>query len=610
MARYSVRDVAAGLVASRGDPAGATVVLGSDIAQATGVPSLTEVARRMCDDLALPADGQPLDRLARLFASPARRAADRDRLIARHLPREAPAPGYRHLAQLLSEGYVRVVLTTAWDSLLTDAMHRQMGGDRFRTYVRGEAPDEVIARALRAGTGPIIVKLNGDLVSRLVMSGYPTAFHPELLDAMRRLMEGLVIVLACSSEDGDLLRTLFQRDGGRRSTGTVYNVRREEHLAVDGALPAACSRLVDCTGEHVLGSTSTRIPFTYHFLTQLNLAVQLLGAAARSERRERLQGSILRGLQLGDSYVSHLAVTRMTGSLEDRVRAVDPQLVLVVDDPALSSGREIRRRLERVLHGRDVAEVSVEHRATAPARPAAEIRGPLAAARFPNPGRVLIVDAAALSGRTLGLVHDAARERYPAAEIQAAVLVVSKTLRDCRGGMGPDLPIWFAEVTDHRELVFPWGVVQATGGTIRLVGGDGPNARQVLTDRRPWGSTEVLADEEHVSVRVLTIHARERLSFQRHFCRDELFMALDDGAGIDLCWAELPRDADESDTRIASVVLRKGDHVLIPRGMWHRPKACMDRARLLEVAFGVYDQVYDLERRWDDYGRELMDGAT
>jgi ribosomal protein L16 Arg81 hydroxylase len=99
------------------------------------------------------------------------------------------------------------------------------------------------------------------------------------------------------------------------------------------------------------------------------------------------------------------------------------------------------------------------------------------------------------------------------------------------------------------------------------------------------------------------------LSFQRHLCRDELFVALDDNIGLDLSVADLTAGDDAFHPSVKSMVLEKGDYVLIPRGVWHRTKASMDRVRLLEVGFGVYEQQYDIERLADDFDRVKDDGA-
>lgn len=59
---------------------------------------------------------------------------------------------------------------------------------------------------------------------------------------------------------------------------------------------------------------------------------------------------------------------------------------------------------------------------------------------------------------------------------------------------------------------------------------------------------------------------------------------------------------------IKSLVLEKGDYILIPRGLWHRFKASKERVRLLEIGYGVYDEDADIERRLDPYGRENKSG--
>jgi hypothetical protein len=88
-----------------------------------------------------------------------------------------------------------------------------------------------------------------------------------------------------------------------------------------------------------------------------------------------------------------------------------------------------------------------------------------------------------------------------------------------------------------------------------------------------------------------------------------LFVALDDNIGLDICASDLASDADPFDGAVKSMVLEKGDYILISRGIWHRTKASMDRVRLLEVGFGVYDQQFDIERLFDDFDREHVDGA-
>lgn len=124
-----------------------------------------------------------------------------------------------------------------------------------------------------------------------------------------------------------------------------------------------------------------------------------------------------------------------------------------------------------------------------------------------------------------------------------------------------------------------------------------------------WGSIETYASSESCTVKILTIEPWQELSFQRHVCRDEMFIALDDSVGLDISASNLnqymKRDISINDVEeLQSVILEKGDCVVIPRGVWHRSKAFNNRVRLMEIAFGVYDQDNDIERLYDKYNRD------
>lgn len=109
---------------------------------------------------------------------------------------------------------------------------------------------------------------------------------------------------------------------------------------------------------------------------------------------------------------------------------------------------------------------------------------------------------------------------------------------------------------------------------------------------RPWGMWEELVQDGNCTVRILTCNRGQRLSDQRHRERDEFFYILD------------PETLIELDGEMISATPR--DCVFIPRMVWHR-LACgkADAVRVLEIAFGRYDQANDIERRSDDYGRPL-----
>ena len=110
-----------------------------------------------------------------------------------------------------------------------------------------------------------------------------------------------------------------------------------------------------------------------------------------------------------------------------------------------------------------------------------------------------------------------------------------------------------------------------------------------LRDVRPWGHFELVALNQPVTVKVITVAPGGRLSLQRHQHRDELWQVLDGPLAVqvgDRTWEA-----------------GAGDRVWVPRGEVHRagnPGAAA--GRLLEVAFGVFDEE-DIERLDDDYAR-------
>lgn len=111
-------------------------------------------------------------------------------------------------------------------------------------------------------------------------------------------------------------------------------------------------------------------------------------------------------------------------------------------------------------------------------------------------------------------------------------------------------------------------------------------------DERPWGTWQEFAKNEECTIRILNVDPDEMLSDQRHQQRDELYVVLDHDTLVQLDGHEIRPDV--------------GDIVFIPSNTWHR-LICpgKSRIRVLEVAFGHYDQENDIERRADKYQRPL-----
>lgn len=115
-----------------------------------------------------------------------------------------------------------------------------------------------------------------------------------------------------------------------------------------------------------------------------------------------------------------------------------------------------------------------------------------------------------------------------------------------------------------------------------------PPVRQVT---RPWGSFRQYAHNENVTVSLMTVQPNQRLSLQSHTGRAELWIVLDAGAIVQVDDAILRPNA--------------GDEIWIPAHARHRLSSAGPTVRVLEVAFGNWQQD-DIVRHEDDFNRPAL----
>ncbi|MCY4465492.1 MAG: phosphomannose isomerase type II C-terminal cupin domain [Chloroflexi bacterium] len=105
---------------------------------------------------------------------------------------------------------------------------------------------------------------------------------------------------------------------------------------------------------------------------------------------------------------------------------------------------------------------------------------------------------------------------------------------------------------------------------------------------RPWGRFRQYAQNSEVTVSLMTVAPGQRLSLQAHTARAELWIVLDDGALVQVNEQLIEADA--------------GAEIWIPAGAKHRLSSRGPALRVLEVAFGNWQQA-DIARFADDYAR-------
>ena len=321
--------------------------------------------------------------------------------------------------------------------------------------------------------------------------------------------------------------------------------------------------------------------------------------ALERENRRRMNAQVRARQPLDASYSDRL-IQRLAHDIKDACDDwVDPTLLVFVHDPAAPGGSEVEKRIRRYLRpiegrGPDFVQVTVHGGSIRWVDRHAEEISDVSVQRR-SYMRAVVIDSVSFSGRTLALASESVRNLFPGIDVFWAVLVVSKALVDSLETLGMRRDhLLSVFVSDRHDLFFPWGWTQATSSIVRKV----PVYRgehSVLVNQRPWGTIEVLANSEPCSVRLKTIRVGEKTSYQRHALRDEFFVVLDDSLGIEF-------DSEDGEV-VEAALLSKGDYLAVPRGVRYRLAAHRDSVGVLEIAFGLYDQVFDVERFADEYGR-------
>lgn len=116
-------------------------------------------------------------------------------------------------------------------------------------------------------------------------------------------------------------------------------------------------------------------------------------------------------------------------------------------------------------------------------------------------------------------------------------------------------------------------------------------------ETRPWGSWHVLDEGEGYKVKRLEVKPQQRLSYQTHTFRAELWIVV---SGTATCVVEG-----------RTIVAHAGDVVEIGVGVAHRITNMHDEGLVIvEVQRGSYTGEDDILRLEDDYGRvgQLIEG--
>ncbi|MDO8508283.1 MAG: phosphomannose isomerase type II C-terminal cupin domain [Nanoarchaeota archaeon] len=107
-------------------------------------------------------------------------------------------------------------------------------------------------------------------------------------------------------------------------------------------------------------------------------------------------------------------------------------------------------------------------------------------------------------------------------------------------------------------------------------------------EKRPWGKFEQFTHNEKTTVKIITVNPKQKLSFQYHALRDEFWHFLDNPAKVTI--------------GKKTIKVKKGSELMIPRKTLHTVEALNKPVKLLEIAYGDFNET-DIVRLEDKYGR-------
>lgn len=594
------------------DQSGYVLLLGAGASISSGCPSWQQLCEKYCQDNSIFVQNNDAIATVKNFVrTKAINPVDLYISFAAYLKGHKPSIGYKHLSNLVAQGYFSTILTTNYDCLLETSLINQMDFEDIKIWVRGELSDNKIARSLKFDIPKVnIIKMHGDLATGIffITDHDNTKIESSLKEMLGGLLLKGLVVVGSNMQDNDILRTLL--DSECESVVYINPINPQEHNSVTQSnLNMLTDKQIDyITGD--MGDFDT-------FFTKLDIEIQKNNVSSETKKKERkrIETDIINKQEKGTGYINYSSLTELVHGYVYKINRFNPDCLVFINDPSAPGGMELKRRLMEHFKNKPISTILIEgdFNTRNLNRRVKSQKEDLNIAETDE--KILVLDSITFSGKTLKLAIDKLKEWFPEKIIRPGVLILDELLEQeiSENEKHPLAGIICEKITDRHEIFFPWGVTQATGVRYRKFEGL-DNSYGISIDRRPWGSIEILADEKFCSVRILTIEADKCLSFQRHLCRDEFFVSIDENIGLEIC-SESLNDGDQYDSfsdipYIKSLVLEKGDYILIPKGIWHRFKASKERVRLLEIGYGIYDQDNDIERKQDRYGREGSNGRV
>jgi mannose-6-phosphate isomerase-like protein (cupin superfamily)/NAD-dependent SIR2 family protein deacetylase len=514
--------------------------------------------------------------------------------IKKYFSVSLPSTGFQFLAELIKKGYFELILTTNFDSCLEKTLAKTLDYDEFRVYIRGDVSDVKINELIDFPTPRTkIIKLHGDYLSENVCVALDDIW--ELEDPLKRTLSDKIkkrgiIIIGCSMHDSSMLRILtkdFKQDYWYVDVGQPDDITKS-HL------------------EHTLIKEEQRI--TCGFDEFFTLLMKGLGKIATSRSKEIFDNNSNKEEIANSCKFQEVDTDKLFGDLYKlyhKIAKSGIENLVFIHDPKAPGGSGllelIKEKHQDLLKGKNIYKLHIKGRGE-------EERKVTNLEQVENsndaPKRYLLIDSVSFSGRTLEMCRDYLINEKKGQFITVGAAVIysgrpqEKKLEDKKYCFKKEEFLRVESINTH-QILFPWGLTQATESIFAEV--PKPNSIDEYIPHkyfsflpRPWGNIFSMMENKQITVKILHLNPGEMTSRHKHFCRNEIFFVLDERVILQV-WDK-------------PILLYKGASFRVPAGTVHRFIGLDEPCRLLEIAQNYHDQIEDIERLEDKYGREAEKG--
>jgi len=607
-----------------------TLFLGAGASIQSGIPSYWSLCKDYCTEYNIPVKKEKYIEAFKInMANQPYNHVDTRIWFEKKMTNKTPSIGYYHLANLIKLGVFKTIITTNFDNLLELALSEIMPISKFKVFVRQKdrGSDQYISEVLKKDLSSIkIVKLHGDLQSDIFLFSNEEMmrYDTDLKNILQMKVNGGCIIVGSELDDKNV-QSIFENN--KIHNIYVNNKNRED-------INSELTDLLKVSEDWIISDKNGDFD---SFFTDFDLSVQKKQIKYKTDKLIEIRKDIIKKEGKGVGYINddrlEIAVGNLYRRIEEIYRLSFPDIIFFINDPTAPGGIDLMKRMTRSIKNNHpntlIKTIDIQGNKTIGRHSERQVTSEYPQININSDTNILVLDSISFSGKTMKLAIEKLKEWYNC-EIKGGILYIGLQLKIKIDKLNDKNYTYIEDdillkgtiyhkdnVTDRHEIFFPWGMTQATDECKRVLLGT-ENDHTVRITKKPWGAIERFTEQENSSVRILTIESDQKLSFQRHLVRDEFFVALDENVGLEICEQSLEEylnlEKKEVENRllgeaeIKSLILEKGDYVLIPRGIWHRFKASKARVRLLEIAYGVYDERLDIERLIDKYDREYEDG--